>query len=148
MTEDEFTAWLPKARDRYAQDMVANGGVDVDGARTKAERDTERLFPNGKLSPNQLVFVIEDEGERVGELWLSERNGDVGRLLWVFSVHVDERHRGRGIGRAAMSFAEDEARRRGLTQVALNVFGGNGPARALYRSLGYGEDAVSMSKAL
>jgi ribosomal protein S18 acetylase RimI-like enzyme len=28
----------------------------------------------------------------------------------------------------------------------LNVFGGNEPARGLYRSLGYREDAVSMSK--
>jgi ribosomal protein S18 acetylase RimI-like enzyme len=30
--------------------------------------------------------------------------------------------------------------------VALNVFGGNEAARGLYRSLGYTEDAVSMSK--
>jgi ribosomal protein S18 acetylase RimI-like enzyme len=47
-----------------------------------------------------------------------------------------------------MEWAEHEARRRGLTHVALNVFGGNEPARGLYRSLGYAEDAVSMSKAV
>ena len=45
-----------------------------------------------------------------------------------------------------MTFAEDEARRLGLGFVALNVFGGNDPARGLYRSLGYAEEAVYMTK--
>jgi ribosomal protein S18 acetylase RimI-like enzyme len=44
--------------------------------------------------------------------------------------------------------AEEEARRRGIDRVALNVFGGNKVARQLYRSLGYEENAVAMSKKL
>jgi ribosomal protein S18 acetylase RimI-like enzyme len=90
--------------------------------------------------------VIEAGGERVGELWLAEREEQRRRLLWVYQLRVDERHRGRGFARAAMDFAEQEAGRRGLSHVALNVFGGNEAARGLYRSLGYTEDAVSMSK--
>lgn len=148
MTEVEFLSWLPGVRDGYADDMVRNGGADASAARGKAEQDTERLFPDGKPSSGQLVFVIEAEGAHVGELWLSERDEDFRRVLWVFAVHVDEAHRGRGFARAAMEFAEQEARRRRLTHVALNVFGGNDPARNLYRSLGYTEDAVSMSKAI
>jgi ribosomal protein S18 acetylase RimI-like enzyme len=69
-------------------------------------------------------------------------------VLLVFDVHIAEEHRGRGFGRAAMEFAEHEARRRGLTYVALNVFAGNEPARSLYRSPGYTENAISMSKAI
>jgi len=90
--------------------------------------------------------VIETEGEHVGELWLTEREEQLRPVLWVYDLRVDERFRGRGFARAAMEFAEEEARRRGLGHVALNVFGGNEPARRLYRSLGYREDAVSMSK--
>jgi ribosomal protein S18 acetylase RimI-like enzyme len=45
-----------------------------------------------------------------------------------------------------MVFAEEEARRRGIGRVALNVFGGDEVARGLYRSLGYEENAVAMSK--
>jgi ribosomal protein S18 acetylase RimI-like enzyme len=45
-----------------------------------------------------------------------------------------------------MVLAEDEARRRGLDRVGLNVSGGNTAARSLYRSLGYAETAVEMSK--
>lgn len=148
MTEVEFSSWLPRARDGYADDMVRNGGADASAARAKAERDSERLFPGGRPSSEQQVFVIEADGARVGELWLSEREWDFRRVLWIYAVHVDEAHRGRGFARAAMEFAEREAIRRGLTHVALNVFGGNQPARNLYRSLGYGEDAVSMSKAV
>jgi ribosomal protein S18 acetylase RimI-like enzyme len=45
-----------------------------------------------------------------------------------------------------MLYAEEEARRRGLNRVGLMVIGGNGVARNLYRSLGYAENAVFMSK--
>ena len=59
---------------------------------------------------------------------------------------IDEAFRGRGLGRAAMVFAEQEAQRLGIAKVALNVFGGNEVARGLYRSLGYAETAVHMEK--
>lgn len=146
MTEVEFDAWLPGVRIGYAEDLTTNGGVDPAAARVKAEAEVAQLFPGGQSSPEQLVFVIEVGGERVGELWLAEREEQLRRVLWVYQLRVGERYRGRGFARAAMEFAEREARRRGLTHVALNVFGGNEPARTLYRSLGYGEDAISMSK--
>jgi ribosomal protein S18 acetylase RimI-like enzyme len=37
-------------------------------------------------------------------------------------------------------------RRAGHRRIALNVFGGNEAARSLYRSLGYHEAAVTMTK--
>jgi ribosomal protein S18 acetylase RimI-like enzyme len=47
-----------------------------------------------------------------------------------------------------MLLAEEEARRRGIGRVALNVFGGNTVARRLYLSLGYEENAIAMSKSV
>ena len=61
---------------------------------------------------------------------------------------MDEASRGRGLGRVAMRFTEDEARRRGIAKVALNVFGGNAVARGLYVSLGYQETAIHMEKSV
>ena len=148
MTEEEIAEWLPLIRVGYADDMVRNGGADPNAARARAERETEQLFPDGIPSDDQFVFVIEAEGEPVGELWLAEREGDFRRELWIFIVRISEEHRGQGYARAAMEWAETEAKRRGLTHVALNVFGGNEAARRLYQSLGYVEDAVSMSKAV
>jgi ribosomal protein S18 acetylase RimI-like enzyme len=148
MPEDEFADWLPRARDDYADDMVRDGGADPEAARVKAMRDSERLFPGGLPSAEQLVFVIEADGERVGELWLSARDGELRRVLYVWNIRIDELHRGRGFGREAMLLAEAEARRRGLTHIGLGVMGGNETARRLYRSLGYTETVVAMEKPL
>jgi len=148
MRDDEFAAWLPLMRDRYAEDMTRDAGLTPERARTKAVEDVERLFPGGKPSTEQLVFVVEADGDPVGDLWLAERDDSFQRCLFVFDIRLEESQRGKGYGKAAMLFAEEEARRRGHDSVALNVFGGNAVARNLYRSLGYEENAVSMSKKL
>jgi hypothetical protein len=43
--------------------------------------DTEQLFPVSRPSADQFVFVIEADGEQVGELWLAERESGWGRAL-------------------------------------------------------------------
>ena len=146
MREDEFVAWLPQMRDGYARSMIDDGGLAPERATKKAAEDTEQLFPGGRPSDQQLVFVIEADGEPVGDLWLCERDDALQRCVFVYDIHIEESHRGRGYGKAAMVFAEEEARRRNHDRVALNVFGGNAVARGLYRSLGYEENAVAMSK--
>lgn len=148
MRDDEFAAWLPLMRERYAADMVEHAGMSPDRAAAKAEDDTERLFPGGLPSARHSVYVIEVDGEPAGDLWLTERDETMEPCLFVYDIRLDDRYRGQGHGRAAMLFAEEEARRRGIVRVALNVFGGNEVARRLYRSLGYEENAVAMSKKL
>jgi ribosomal protein S18 acetylase RimI-like enzyme len=150
MRADEFGAWLPRMRDDYADSLTRHGGIPADAARTKASADVENVFPGERPSPAQSVYVVESDGDRVGVLWVAERDDqpDLRGALWIFDIHIDEAHRGRGYGREAMLHAEAEARRRGLDRIALNVFGGNEVARSLYRSLGYVENAVVMSKSL
>jgi ribosomal protein S18 acetylase RimI-like enzyme len=149
MRGDEFERWLPVMRDGYAAGMSEHGGVPEDVARRKADADVGKLFPGDRPAADQWVYVVEAEGERVGELWLAERRPESDEhALWIYDIHIDEAQRGRGYGRAAMLFAEEEARRRGLDRVVLNVFGRNEVARRLYRSLGYEEAAVAMRKRL
>jgi GNAT superfamily N-acetyltransferase len=92
------------------------------------------------------MLAIDDDGRFAGYLWLCDRDGELGHSLFVYAVEIDEDFRGRGLGRAAMVFAEEEARRLGIAKVALNVFGGNAVARHLYLDLGYTETAVHMEK--
>jgi ribosomal protein S18 acetylase RimI-like enzyme len=148
MTAPEYDDWRPRCRDGYANDMIENGGLRPEQAWSKADTDFARLLPDGLETDGQLLYTIEEDGEAVGDLWLAERDQDNGRTLFVYDVSVREDRRGRGLGRVAMLFAEEEARRRGLADVSLNVFGGNTVARSLYRSLGYREAAVWMSKAV
>jgi ribosomal protein S18 acetylase RimI-like enzyme len=139
--DDEFVAWLPLLREDYARDLVRDYGISTDQARAKAVAEIDGHRPAGHS-----VFVIEVDSEPVGHLWLVERR-DLGEpTLRVYDIDVDEPHRGRGYGKAAMAFAEEEARRRGLTRIALHVGVRNDVARNLYRSLGFEENEVAMSK--
>jgi len=148
LRDDEFGPWLQAAQAGYEESMRVHGGIGAEAARRRAAADVEALFPDGKPLEGQLIYVLEADGERVGDLWLAERDGEEARMLFVYGVEIDARYRGRGYGRAAMVFAEEEAKRRGVAGVALNVFGGNQVARGLYRSLGYAEVGVYMRKLL
>ena len=146
MRDDEFAAWVPLLREELAQDLVRDYGMSADAARAKAVAEIEQPLPGGRWPPGHAVFVIEVDGESVGHLWLVERRDAFEPSLIVYDIDVDEPYRGRGYGRAAMVFAEEEARRRGLTRIALHVGARNDVARNLYRSLGFEENEVAMSK--
>ena len=148
LREDEFADYGARGRMSYARDMVDQAGIPEEAAVAKAERDWQHLLPDG-LSPGQFLFALQDKesGERVGDLWFAERGTDFGdQGAFIYSIEIYEEFRGRGLGRQAMLLLEDEVRSRGLRRIALNVFGGNDVARALYRSAGYAETAVFMSK--
>jgi GNAT superfamily N-acetyltransferase len=139
----DLDAMWSESRSRYERDLRENGGLDSAQARSKAERDTAWL-----RGLNTLVLEIEHEGTRAGRvvLWLDafEERGQA----WLFELVVDEPLRGRGLGREALRLAEEEARSRGMRRMALNVLGGNDVARSLYRTAGYAEASVHMTRAL
>lgn len=69
-------------------------------------------------------------------------------LLNIHDFFVLDEFRGQGIGRAFLSFLEDEARRSGWARITLEVYGDNLPARTLYESCGFtgsrqGTDRIS-----
>jgi GNAT superfamily N-acetyltransferase len=56
---------------------------------------------------------------------------------WIEDVYVADAARGQGLGRALVVAALDRARARGCGRAELDVDVVNGPARALYGSLGF-----------
>jgi ribosomal protein S18 acetylase RimI-like enzyme len=145
LRDDEYGAFVERGLAFYVDDMV-RAGIDREVAQAKADKDLPQLLPDGLATPTHFMYAIEHDGNFAGYLWLCDRDGELGRSLFVYAVEVDAEFRGRGLGRAAMEFAEQEAQRRGIAKVALNVFGGNAIARSLYLSLGYQETAVHMEK--
>lgn len=131
--------------DFYAADLERNGGLTRAEAEEKATNDHAAVFPDGRPLDGHHLFAIEDEhGAAIGRLWYADRKTDV----FLYAIELDESARGRGYGREAMQALEALARERGTASIWLNVFGGNDVARSLYRSLGYVESAVHMSKRL
>jgi ribosomal protein S18 acetylase RimI-like enzyme len=146
LREDEFEAWYPAAVQAYAESLARDGGRSPDLASAKAAEDSQHLFPGGRPSPGHVVYAVEVDGEAVGTLWVAAPTDGPQAGLFIWDILIYEQHRGRGYGKAAMLLAEEEARRRGLDRISLNVFGDNTLARNLYRSLGYRENAIAMSK--
>ncbi|MFA5939556.1 MAG: GNAT family N-acetyltransferase [Sinimarinibacterium sp.] len=110
----------------------------------------EDAFPSDRMSARSVrrflsaatarAVIADRDGAVAGALiLLLRRNSRWGR---IYSVVVDPRHRGLGLGRRLVEAAETLARREGCTGVGLEVRADNDPARKLYRSLGYAEAAA------
>jgi ribosomal protein S18 acetylase RimI-like enzyme len=65
------------------------------------------------------------------------RGWDEGYEVPAFGVCVRPGERGRGVGRALLSFALDLARDKGAPEVMLKVHDGNSAARSLYEGFGF-----------
>ncbi|MFG3201919.1 GNAT family N-acetyltransferase [Streptomyces sp. NPDC048192] len=63
-------------------------------------------------------------------------------VLQIQGLAVAAEARGRGVGRALVRAAVEEARRRGARRLTLRVLGHNAPARALYASEGFAVEGV------
>jgi ribosomal protein S18 acetylase RimI-like enzyme len=150
ITAEEFPAWRAAFGRSYAAGIAEHAGMSEADAARKADDDFARLMADGYETAGMHMLVIEDAaGETVGRICYSVGPDPAGNdRVFLFEIFVDGGARGRGYGRAAMLALEEETRRHGLDRIALNVFGGNEVARGLYRSLGYVERAVLMSKSL
>lgn len=148
MRPDEYPAFLAASKAGYARDLEQLAGQTRAAAETKSREDFAAILPQGLATPGHELFVVEADGVAVGRLWLTERELGGRRVLYIYEIAIEPEHQGRGLGRQAMLLAEEVARGRGLARLELNVFGRNDVARNLYRSLGYVENSVQMSKDL
>ena len=142
--DDEFDAWDAAHRAEYEHGLVQFAGMTPEAARAKVAHDVDAVLPERLATPDVWLWVVEDDGRRVGTVFLGVR----GSGLWLYDITIDTGERGQGYGRGAMLALEDEVRGLGHEDVALNVWGGNEVARGLYRSLGYVEESVHMRKRL
>ena len=145
MDNARLTAWLMADTREYADEMVASG-VPPSVADERAKQQIEKVFRGGYLAEGHHVYVVENDGEEVGYLWLGPHPDGKPDAMWVFKVKVEPERRGQGNGRIAMLLAEEQARFLGASELGLNVVGFNHVARSLYDSLGYEPTSISMRK--
>jgi ribosomal protein S18 acetylase RimI-like enzyme len=147
LRDDEFDEFLAAQQAEYARSLVDEAGLTPEDAVEKANADYTALFPDGVRQQHQRMSVVEDaaSGEPFGRVFWAPRGP---KRAYVYDLFIDERARGRGLGRKALELIEAEARADGLSGIDLNVWGRNEVARALYRTAGYYERAIAMSKEL
>ncbi|MEV7814007.1 MULTISPECIES: GNAT family N-acetyltransferase [Streptomyces] len=135
MTPDEYPEWRASETAAYAADILRAGAMGPEEAGRKADRDFEELLPQGLETPDNSVLVLEAAGEPIGTGWL--KHGHLPGVTYGYSLHVQERHRGKGYGRAAMAAGEQVALAAGDSMLMFTVWGGNEVAMNLYTSAGY-----------
>ena len=148
MTDDEFAAFLDNDIAVYAAEKVRAGNWSPEESLEKSRLDYARLLPQGLHSAHQHLFTIEADGEPVGRLWFSTDPAAGAGTGFIYDLFVEERFRRQGTASQAMRLIEREARRLGLTKLALHVFAFNTAARDLYRKLGYQVTNLNMAKSI
>lgn len=99
----------------------------------QAGRETWVLGP-----PGRTVVAVDPAGDVVGSAHMGPNRGGPGAHVATASFMVDERHAGRGVGRALASDAITWARAQGYRAMQFNaVAETNTHAVRLYQSLGF-----------
>ncbi|MEW2634980.1 GNAT family N-acetyltransferase [Streptomyces sp. NPDC048389] len=94
--------------------------------------------------PEQLLVAEDADGAVVGyiRLALPTPLACNRHVRQIQGLAVADRARGRGVGRALLRAACDEARRQGALRITLRVLAHNAPARALYAAEGFAVEGV------
>lgn len=87
-------------------------------------------------SGNSFLFLAEDEGI-IGSLTLILNQVPTGKKAWIEDVVVDEKMRGKGIGKKLIEFAVEFAKNKGILKVDLTSRPERVSANELYKKLGF-----------
>lgn len=150
MTPEEYAAFVEFSIVDYAESNVKSGQFPTQSeALAAAQHQFAQILPTGQTTPgHEFLTIRREDGTRVGTLLLAYPPARGASGAFVYSLAVDEAHRRHGYAEAAMRLAEAHAVAHGQTTLALNVFGFNAGARALYDKLGYQVVATLMRKEL
>ncbi len=85
--------------------------------------------------PDEKHFLICKGAMPVGYMKINGLLND--DTAWISMLFVSEKYHRRGIGRFAVSYAENFIKNRGFTSVAIQTTDDNTPARNLYEKCGY-----------
>ncbi len=145
MTAAAFETYLAGSIAGFAEDKVRAGTWAAPEALEKSHKAFQHFLPEGMASPGHTFHVVVEDGEEVGVLWLFV-DPKAPATAWLYHIVIDEKQRGRGLGKAALDLAEGYARQNGCTSMELNVFGWNTRAIDLYSRHGYSAVDIRMRK--
>ena len=148
MTDKDYSAYLDRAVQGYADEHVKAGNWSQDEALERSRKEFEGLLPKGVQTPSNYIFTLLNEAsEKVGFIWYAIQPERPQRAF-IYDFEVYETFRRRGYANQSLAAMEQDAKPRGVRQVELHVFGHNTAARALYRKAGFEETNVIMTKTI
>jgi GNAT superfamily N-acetyltransferase len=106
-----------------------------------------QAFREIDADPSNELIVAELDGDVIGTMQLTltpSISFRGGKRCTVESVRVDEKHRGKGIGREMMLWAIDRAREKGCVSMQLTTHKDRVGAHRFYESLGFSKSHIGM----
>ena len=106
------------------------------------------------LSDDNKPIFVNDDGEVRGYAFcqISEVKGDKlledVKTLYIDDICVDEKARGKHVGKALYEYVRDYARSIGCHHITLNVWDGNDAALSFYRNMGMQVQKTTMETIL
>jgi ribosomal protein S18 acetylase RimI-like enzyme len=147
-TDDEAAVLLERSKETYVEALQGRRGLSAREAATKADADTDRLVPQGERTPGNVFLTARRGGRMLGGVWAAVQGPDRAGEAWIYFLWVDPSQRRRGLARRLVERTAAEVRALGAGHLALNVFGDNAGAIALYDALGFRVTAQQMSLSL
>lgn len=102
------------------------------------------------VAASRLMVLEADDGSYAGHLWTTEQEdfftGEV--RLFITTIALVERFRGRGWAHLLMQHAVEQARARGLKHIGLGVEAANAGAVRLYEKYGFKTVRLAMEAAV
>ena len=119
--------------------------------REKWNMHMVEVFENFHRRENSQIFVAEDEScTFVGYLFVGESSDMMTGMSFgfIYDIFVEEKHRGKGIGKMLLMKAESCCRDKGYSRIALMVSTANDSAIRLYTRAGFKPEHLHMAKEL
>lgn len=149
MQEPEFTTYLKRAINDYAQDKVDAGNWQPSEALEKSRQGYQSLLPEGVSSKDNYLFRIENEqGTYLGMIWFKADFEGPKPTAFIYDFVIEEAYRRKGYGKQALLALEEKVKALEIDTLALHVFGHNKGARKLYEQVGYEITNINMAKKL
>ena len=150
MTEPEFATYQAASIPDFAKEKVASGQWAAEQSLELARQGFADSLPQGLATPDNFLFTVRDGvgGESIGMLWFAAQQRGAQRVAYVYDVAIDPKHQRKGHASRVFAALEVEVHKRGLSGIALHVFGHNTGAQALYRKLGFLTTNINMFKPL
>jgi ribosomal protein S18 acetylase RimI-like enzyme len=147
MSETEYATWSELSIKDYAAAKIESGEWAESESLALARKENSELLPLGLHTADNHFFMITNaEAQAVGVFWYAVRHKFNAPIAYVYSVEVWPEHQRQGHASRTFLALEEEVRSRGLSGIALHVFGHNKTAQALYAKLGYQPTNINLFK--
>ena len=127
MHQANFDDYMATAITTYASEKEDNGSWPKADALSNAETAYQQLLPDGLLTADNYLYMIQEKSENLGYIWFAKDNQNQG-TAFIYDFEIYPAFQNRGFGTQALSLVESEAKQLGFSALSLHVFGSNAPA--------------------